>query len=181
VLGNTLKKLMPSGGRVVAFVGTLAADNASQRLKGVQDVLAGSRIEIVSIKEDNKDPVRARANVEEVVATRPDVTGFIGLWSYNTPQIAAVAKASGKAGQFVIVGFDEEEATLQAIAEGVVKATVVQKPFEFGYRSVKLLHDLARQGAAALPRDPIIDTGVEVVTADNVAAFSARQAELRKQ
>lgn len=180
VLGNVLRKQMPVGGRVAAFVGTLAADNASQRLKGLQEVLAGSRIEIVLTKEDNKDPVRARANVEEVIATRPDVTGFIGLWSYNTPQIAVAAKASGKAGRFVIVGFDDEQATLDAIADGVVKAAVVQKPFEFGYRSVKLLHGLAVKGAAALPREPIIDTGVEVVTSDNVAAFSARQSDLRK-
>jgi ribose transport system substrate-binding protein len=180
VLGNELKKLLPDGGKVAAFVGTLAADNASQRLKGVKDALAGSRIEVVMAKEDNKDMTKARTNVEDVINANPEVTAFIGLWSYNTPQIVAAVKASGKAAQLTIAGFDEEEPTLQAIEEGLVKATVVQKPFEFGYRSVKLLHALATTGATALPKDPIIDTGVDVVTKDNVAAFKAKLADLKK-
>ncbi|HEX3133343.1 MAG TPA: substrate-binding domain-containing protein, partial [Planctomycetota bacterium] len=104
----------------------------------------------------------------------------IGLWSYNTPSIVAAVKASGKADKLTVAGFDEEEGTLQGIEEGVVKATVVQKPFEFGYRSVKLLYELSTKGASALPKDPIIDTGVEVVTKDNVAAFKAKLADLKK-
>lgn len=180
VLGNELKKLLPNGGKIAAFVGTLAADNASQRLKGVKDALVGSKVEVALTKEDNKDMTKARTNVEDVINANPDVVGFIGLWSYNTPSIVAAVKASGKAAQLTVAGFDEEDGTLQGIEEGVVKATVVQKPFEFGYRSVKLLYELSTKGAAALPKDPIIDTGVEVVTKDNVAAFKAKLAELKK-
>ena len=131
-------------------------------------------------KEDNKDMTKARTNVEDVINASPDVVGFIGLWSYNTPSIVAAVKASGKADKLLVAGFDEEDGTLQGIEEGVVKATVVQKPFEFGYRSAKLLYELATRGAAALPASPIIDTGVEVVTKDNVAAFKANLAELKK-
>jgi ribose transport system substrate-binding protein len=180
VLGNELKKLLPDGGKVAAFVGTLAADNASQRLKGVKDALVGSKVEIALTKEDNKDMTKARTNVEDVINASPDVVGFIGLWSYNTPSIVAAVKASGKGDKLTVAGFDEEEGTLQGIEEGVVKATVVQKPFEFGYRSVKLLYELSTKGASALPKDPIIDTGVEVVTKDNVAAFKTKLAELKK-
>jgi len=180
VLGNELKKLLPNGGKVAAFVGTLAADNASQRLKGVKDALVGSKIEIAATKEDNKDMTKARTNVEDVINANPDVVALIGLWSYNTPSIVAAVKASGKADKLTVAGFDEEEGTLQGIDDGVVKATVVQKPFEFGYRSVKLLYELSTKGASALPKDPIIDTGVEVVTKDNVAAFKAKLAELKK-
>ena len=180
VLGGELVKLLPNGGKVAAFVGTLAADNASQRLKGVKDALAGSKVEVVVTKEDNKDMTKARTNVEDVINASPDVVGFIGLWSYNTPSIVAAVKASGKADKLLVAGFDEEDGTLQGIEEGVVKATVVQKPFEFGYRSAKLLYELATKGAAALPANPIIDTGVEVVTKDNVAAFKAKLADLKK-
>jgi len=180
VLGNELKKLLPNGGKVAAFVGTLAADNASQRLKGVKDALAGSKVEVVVTKEDNKDMTKARTNVEDVINSSPDIVGFIGLWSYNTPSIVAAVKASGKADKLTVAGFDEEDGTLQGIEDGVVKATVVQKPFEFGYRSAKLLYELSTKGASALPASPIIDTGVEVVTKDNVTAFKAKLAELKK-
>jgi ribose transport system substrate-binding protein len=180
VLGGELKKLLPDGGKIAAFVGTLSADNASQRLKGVKDALVGTKLEVVMTKEDNKDMTKARTNVEDVINANPEVVGFIGLWSYNTPSIVAAVKASGKADKLIVAGFDEEDGTLQGIEEGIVKATVVQKPFEFGYRSIKLLHELATKGAAALPANPIIDTGVEVVNKDNVAAFKAKLADLKK-
>ena len=92
----------------------------------------------------------------------------------------AAVKATGKADKLIVAGFDEEDGTLQGIEDGIVKATVVQKPFEFGYRSIKLLYELSTKGASALPANPIIDTGVEVVNKDNVAAFKAKLADLKK-
>ncbi|HEX3134624.1 MAG TPA: substrate-binding domain-containing protein, partial [Planctomycetota bacterium] len=93
VLGNELKKLLPEGGKVAAFVGTLAADNASQRLKGVKEALVGSKVEVALTKEDNKDMTKARINVEDVINANPDVVVFIGLWSYNISSIVAAVKA----------------------------------------------------------------------------------------
>ena len=180
VLGGELKKLLPNGGKIAAFVGTLSADNASQRLKGVKDALVGTKLEVAMTKEDNKDMTKARTNVEDVINANPEVVAFIGLWSYNTPSIVAAVKATGKADKLIVAGFDEEDGTLQGIEDGIVKATVVQKPFEFGYRSIKLLYELSTKGASALPANPIIDTGVEVVNKDNVAAFKAKLADLKK-
>jgi ribose transport system substrate-binding protein len=180
VLGENLKKLLPEGGKVAAFVGTLAADNAKQRLDGIKAAIAGSKVEVVVAKEDNKDMTKARTNVEDVINASPDVVAFVGLWSYNTPSIVAAVKASGKGDKLKVAGFDEEDGTLQGIDDGVVAFTVVQKPFEFGYRSAKLLHELCTKGAAALPTDPIVDTGVEVVDKGNVEAFKAKLAELKK-
>jgi ribose transport system substrate-binding protein len=179
-LGKQLLTVLPNGGKIAAFVGTLAADNANQRLKGIKDAIAGSKIEVALTKEDNKDMTKARTNVEDVINANPDIVGLVGLWSYNTPSIVAAVKASGKADKLKVAGFDEEDGTLQGIAEGVVSFTVVQKPFEFGYRSAVLLNQLCTKGAAALPQDPIIDTGVEVITKDNVADFTKRLAALKQ-
>ncbi len=180
ILGKQLLTILPNGGKIAAFVGTLASDNASQRLKGVKDAIAGSKLEVVMTKEDNKDSAKARTNVEDVINANPDIVGLIGLWSYNTPAIVAAVKASSKADKLKVAGFDEEDGTLQGIGEGIVSCTVVQKPFEFGYRSAVLLHELCTKGAAALPKDPVIDTGVEVITKDNVADFTKRLAALKQ-
>ena len=51
---------------MAVFVGTFSADNAAQRLKGIEDAIAGHNIEIVAKKEDNKDRAKARSNVEDV-------------------------------------------------------------------------------------------------------------------
>ena len=55
MLGNQIVKLLPSGGKMAVFVGTLAADNAAQRLLGIEDAIKGHNIEIITRKEDATD------------------------------------------------------------------------------------------------------------------------------
>lgn len=179
-LGEELKKRLPGGGKLAVFVGTFSADNATQRLNGIKEALKGSNIEVAAAKEDNKDLNKARTNVEDVLNSQADITVLAGLWSYNTPAIAAAVNASPKKGKIMIAGFDEEDQTLAGIQDGSIAYTVVQKPFEFGYQSAKLLNELAKKGEAALPKNPIIDTGIDVIDAKNVKEFKEKLAELKK-
>src|SRR5437867_1886587 len=180
VLGREINKILPAGGKIGVFVGTLAADNARMRFKGIQDEVKGTGIQILQPKEDNKDLNKARTNVEDVINANPEVKLLVGLWSYNGPAIVSAVKASGKQGSLKIACFDEEEATLQGIEDGLVECTVVQKPFEFGYQSAILLHDLCLKGEAALPKSDVIDTGVDVINKRNVLVFKKNLAELKK-
>jgi ribose transport system substrate-binding protein len=182
-LGGQIVQLLPKGGKMAVFVGTLSADNAAQRLKGISDAIAGHSIEIVDRREDNTDRAKARSNVEDIINAHSDLNLVAGLWSYNGPAIAAAIEALGKKGKVLAAVFDEEEGTLNAIASGVISVTVVQKPFQFGYLSSQWLHDLATGGEAALQRIPpthVIDTGVEVITSANVAEFQRNLAELKR-
>lgn len=182
-LGAQIVQLLPKGGKMAVFVGTLSADNAAQRLKGISDAIAGHAIEIVDRREDNTDRAKARSNVEDIINAHSDLNLVAGLWSYNGPAIAAAIEALGKKGKVLAAVFDEEEGTLNAIASGVISVTVVQKPFQFGYLSSQWLHDLATGGDAALQRIPpshMIDTGVEVITSANVAEFQRNLAELKR-
>ena len=79
--------------------------------------------------------------------------------------------------------FDEEDGTLNGIANDVIQVTVVQKPFQFGYLSSKWMHELATKGEAAkatIPASKVIDTGVEVINKANVAKFKEQLAEMKK-
>jgi ribose transport system substrate-binding protein len=183
VLGGEIVKLLPSGGKMAVFVGTLSADNAAQRLKGIQDAIAGHGIEIVDRREDNTDRAKARSNVEDIINAHSDLNLVAGLWSYNGPAIAAAVEALGKKGKILPTAFDEEEGTLKGIADDTIKCTVVQKPFQFGYLSSKWMNDLATRGEvakASLSPSRIIDTGVEVINKANVAAFRQQLAEMKK-
>lgn len=179
ICGQQIVQLLPQGGKMAVFVGTFSADNAQQRLKGIEDTIKGHNIEIIARKEDNKDANKARSNVENVINAFPDVSLLCGLWSYNGPAIASAVDAAGKKGKIQVACFDEEDGTLDGIKSGVVACTVVQKPFEFGYQSSKLLRDLAYQGESALPSNPLIDTGVTVIKADNVDEFRTNLAKLK--
>src|SRR6185295_9420415 len=178
--GGQIVQLLPKGGKMAVFVGTLSADNAAQRLQGISDAIAGHKIEIVDKREDNTDRAKARSNVEDIINAHADLNLVIGLWSYNGPAIAAAIEALGKKGKILAAVFDEEDGTLNAIANDTIQVTVVQKPFQFGYLSAKWMHELATKGEAAkasIPANKIIDTGVEVINKSNVADFKAKLAE----
>ena len=178
-LGQEIVKLMPQGGKIAVFVGTLSADNAKQRLAGVVDAIKGHNIDVVEKREDQTDRVKARSNVEDVINARPEVTMVVGLWSYNGPAIAAAIDSTGKKGKVRAAVFDEEVDTLAAIEDGTISCTVVQKPYQFGYRSSKLLHELNTKGDSVLPAGKKDDTGVKVVEKTNVAEFKAELAKLK--
>jgi ribose transport system substrate-binding protein len=181
-LGGEIVKLLPNGGKIAIFVGTLSADNAKERLQGIESVIAGKKIEIVDKREDNTDRAKARSNVEDIINAHRDLSMVVGLWSYNGPAIAAAIEALGKKGKIQAAVFDEEDQTLTGIANDTVACTVVQKPYQFGYLSSKWMHELATKPEAmnAIPANKVVDTGVEVINKTNVADFKAKLAEMKK-
>jgi ribose transport system substrate-binding protein len=182
-LGERIVKLLPQGGKMAVFVGFFSADNAAQRLKGVTDAVSGHGIEIVERREDQTDRAKARSNVEDILNARRDVGLVCGLWSYNGPAIAAALEGTDKRGKVVAAVFDEEDGTLKGIKSGTIAATVVQHPYEMGYRSARWMHRLAtdfEKARAEIPPDGIENTGVEVIDKDNVADFERRLIEWKK-
>ncbi|TIT89871.1 MAG: ABC transporter substrate-binding protein, partial [Mesorhizobium sp.] len=77
------KKAMPDGGKCLGFVGLLGADNAKERIQGMKDGLAGSKIELVDVRGDDIDQARAKKNVEDALVASPDITCMVGFYSYN--------------------------------------------------------------------------------------------------
>jgi ribose transport system substrate-binding protein len=182
-LGERIAKILPEGGKIAVFVGTLATDNASQRLAGIEAAIKDKKIEIVDKREDNTDRAKARSNVEDIINAHKDLSLVVGLWNYNGPAIAAAIEGLGKQGKIKAAVFDEDDATLEAIKSGTIEATVVQKPFEFGYQSAKWMHDLAIKNAEtkkSLPPTGIIDTGVTIIDKANVDTFKAELTAMKK-
>jgi len=182
-LGERIDKILPDGGKIAVFVGTLSADNAAQRLAGIEAAIKDHKIEIVDKREDNTDRAKARSNVEDIINAHKDLNLVVGLWNYNGPAIAAAIEGLGKRGKVKAAVFDEDDATLDAIKNGTIEATVVQKPFQFGYLSAKWMHDLAKnkdEAKKAMPANGVIDTGVTVIDKTNVDSFKAELTEMKK-
>ena len=140
--GELLKEALPKGGKVMVFVGLKDAHSASTRYQGLQESLQGSNIEIIDLRTDNGDRVKARKNAEDTITKYPDLAAMVGLWNYNAPAILGAVESAGKIGQIQIVGFDEDPVTLLGVAEGKIYGTICQDPYEYGYGSITLLHDL---------------------------------------
>jgi ribose transport system substrate-binding protein len=179
--GNTaiaaLKKANITKGKVALFVGRIDMQNAIERKQGIDETLGKMPgIEILPLFLDHADRSLAKKNVEDALARYPDLVLAMGIWSYNGPCMADAVRSSSRTQKPILVVFDEEEETLKSVRDGLITATIVQRPFQFGYQAIKALKDL-RDGK---PVPSFVDTGILVVNTDNLDKFWNELRELKK-
>lgn len=179
--GKLIRKALPTGGKIMMFVGKADAQNAKERIAGIEKELQGSGVTISGIKTDNIDRVRAKANVNDVLVSNPDVACLVGLWSYNGPAILNAVRESDKIGKVSIVCFDEEQETLAGVQKGEIAGTVVQQPYEFGYQSVKLLAKYISGDKTSVPASKAIIIPAKIIDQQNVAAFIDKMKSIRSK
>ncbi|WP_214470204.1 sugar-binding protein [Mesorhizobium sp. dw_380] len=167
------KKAMPNGGKCLGFVGLLGADNAKERIQGMKDGLAGTKIELVDVRGDDIDQARAKKNVEDALVASPDVTCMVGFYSYNTPRIYEALRDAGKLGSITVVGFDDDPITLGGVKEGTIAATVVQQPFEWAYQGMKLMASYLKGDKSGIPAGNLIIIPTKIIGKDDVDAYAA--------
>ncbi len=171
--GKLMLKALPDGGKCIGFVGLPGADNARERIEGVQATIKGSKVEMVDVRGDDIDFARAKRNVADALAASPDVACMVGFYSYNTPLIYETLKESGKLGQIKIIGFDEDPVTLGGVREGAIEGTVVQNPYEWGYQGMKLMAKFLEGDKSGVPADGLIIVPGQVIDKANVDAYEA--------
>ena len=171
--GALMLKALPDGGQCMGFVGLPGADNARERVEGIQAAIAGSKVELLDVRGDDIDQTRAKRNVEDALAANPDIDCMVGIYSYNTPRIYEVLKESGQLGEIKIIGFDEDPITLGGVREGTIVGTVVQDPYQWGYQGMKLMADYLEGNTSEIPADGLIIVPGQVIEPSNVDAFEA--------
>lgn len=129
--------------------------------------------EILGIRTDQVDHARAKQNAEDALSRHPDMAGMVGLWAYNPPLILQAVESRDMLDQVAIVGFDEDAATLDAVASGKMAGTIVQNPYEFGFRAVEYLAATIRGQAVDVPASELIYVPARVITKDNIDDFAA--------
>jgi ribose transport system substrate-binding protein len=177
--GELIKEALPQGGKIMLFVGMMDTSNAQERYRGIKEALQGSNVEIIDVRTDATERVRAKANVADTLVKYPDVACLVGLWSYNGPAILNAVRDAGKVGQVKIVCFDEEDETLAGVREGAIYATVVQQPYEFGYQSVHLMAKILGGDKTAIPPDKLKIIPTLIIKRDSVEEFTAKINRLR--
>jgi ribose transport system substrate-binding protein len=177
--GGLLKEALPGGGKIMVFVGTLDAANAQQRYQGLKEALQGSNIQILDVRTDSTDRVRAKSNASDTLVNYADVAALVGLWSYNGPAILGAVRDAGKVGKVKIVAFDEEDETLNGIKDGAIYATVVQQPFEFGYQSMKLMAKILDGDKSGIPATKQIFVPTLAIKKEQVDDFAKKINQLR--
>ena len=133
--------------------------------------------EVIDLRTDDTDNVRAQKNAEDTLVKYPDISMLVGLYNYNGPAILNAVRAAGQTGKVKIVCFDENAETLDGVASGDIYGTVVQQPFEFGKQSItKMAKYLGGDKAALAGGKQIVAT--RSLRKDDIAAFKADLAKI---
>ena len=169
--GRLLLKALPAGGKCMGFVGLLRLANAENRIAGVRDALKGSKIELVDVLGDDFDKTRAKRNVVDTLATRPDINCMVGFYGYNAPLILEALRDAGKLGQVKIVAFDEDPVTLAGVKDGTIVGTIVQQAYEWGYLGMTALAKYVEGRKSVIPPDGRVILPTRVIDKDNVDAY----------
>lgn len=177
--GELIKEALPNGGKIMVFVGKADARNAQERYQGIKESLAGSKVEIIDLRTDDVDRVRAKSNASDTLVKHPDVAALVGLWSYNGPAILNAVTDAGKVGQVKIIAFDEEDETLAGVKSGAIHATVVQQPYEFGYQSVQMMAKVLGGDRSVIPANKQQIVPTLIIKQADVDAFRTKINQLR--
>ncbi len=101
---------------------------------------------------------------KELSEKHNDLRGIVGLNETSTVGAGKAIRDLGLAGQIQLVGFDSSINEVKLLEEGVMQATVVQKPFNMGYLGIKTAVEALNK--QRVPE--IIDTGSVIITKDNM-------------
>jgi ribose transport system substrate-binding protein len=165
--------------KIMVFVGDMSVQNAQDRYAGIEETLKGADAEILAVRTDSTDHVRAKSNVADTLVRYPDIACLVGLWSYNGPAIVSAVSDASMIGKVKIVCFDEENETLQGVKDGAIYATVVQQPYEFGYQAIKLMYAYSRGDHSVFPENKIIIVPTRRIDQSNVDEFWENLKRLR--
>ena len=189
MVGQLVKEAVGDKGNVVVFIGSQDQLNGRQRRQGVIDELLGrdhnaERYDkpgnelsengytiLETYVDEFKDENKKQQPLSAIVKYGDKIDAMVGLFEYNPPFILDALRDNEMLGKVAVVGFDENEQTLQAIKDGHCIGTVVQNPYMYGYESVRILSELARGDESSVPENGYIDIAARKITKENVQSF----------
>jgi ribose transport system substrate-binding protein len=166
-----------NGKGTVALITSLGATNLQNRLAGVKEALATAPgIRIVETYDIQEDVLRCA----EIIATGsrryPNLSAWISVGGWPVFTRNALAAVDGS--KTKVISFDTISPALDLLREGKVHVLLGQKYFGWGSESVRLLRDLNK---GQQPPSSIIDSGVDVVTRENVDAYEQQWKKMAGQ
>jgi ribose transport system substrate-binding protein len=165
--GNAMAKCTGGKGSVAILTGVIGSQSIDDRVTGFKRALkAFPDMSVATMEVTDVDLVKANGKAVAVLAAYPDIKGIFGT---TEPDVIGAAQVADQKAlkNFCLVGFDDATQTIDYIKKGVIYATIVQKPYTMGYKSVQVMLDILNGKKV----DAIIDTGVTTVTKDNVDTY----------
>jgi ribose transport system substrate-binding protein len=172
IAAERLVKLIGYAGKVAVMQGYPTAPNHKERYEAQMDVLKKyPDITVVHGGIDNDDIETARQQALSVLESHPDLSGYLCCDASGPIGIATAIKEAGKIGKVKVVSMDGIKPILDAIKEGVIDSSSETIPQMQGSIVVLMLW----QASLGLQLPQIIDTGIDVITQENVDRYLANE------
>ena len=166
ILGEQAVKLL-NGKGTIAIITSVGATNLQNRLDGAREVLSKSPgIKIVEVYDIKEDSVRCAELIATGTNRYPDLGAWLSVGGW--PVFTRNATAPIDPAKTKMISFDTVQPALDLLREGKVQVLLGQKYFGWGAEPVQILYDIKH---GKNPASPIIDSGVDVVTKDNVDQY----------
>jgi ribose transport system substrate-binding protein len=188
ISGRRIGELMHDKGQLVLITipGQL---NLDERVRGLSEALKKyPGIKIGRTLDDKGDPRSANDQISALIDAKEKIDGIVCVEASGGPGAAEAFHRLNLGGKIPIVAMDKTPETLDFIAEGVIAATVSQKPYTMAFYGLRFLDDLHHnivhefkdwRTAPVPPLPTRVDTGTAVIDAGNLASFRAAEATRR--
>jgi len=170
IAAERLAKLLGYSGKVALMQGFPTAPNHKERYEAQMAVLKQyPGISVVDGGIDNDEIETARQQALSVLASHPDLMGYLCCDASGPIGIANAIKEAGMVGKVKVVSMDGIKPILDAIKEGVIDSSSATIPKMQGSMSLLMLW----QASLGVQLPQAIDTGIDVITQENVDRYLA--------
>jgi ribose transport system substrate-binding protein len=171
IAAERLVGLIGGRGKVAVMRGFPSAPNHRERYEAQLAVLKRHPgISIVDGGSDNDDIETAEREAAAVLGANPDLRGYLCCDAAGPIGIAAAVRRAGKVGAVSVVGMDGIRPILEAVKAGILESSASTIPTMQGSMSILMLW----QTSLGVPIPQRVDTGIDLITPENVDSFLAR-------
>lgn len=165
---ETLKEKGITEGNIGIVNTNAATVTTTLREKGFREAFSGSKFKILETQYCEGDAAKAKD-----IAANYITAGCVGIFGGNEGSSTGVGNAIQETGEdkVVGVGFDKSDTILQLIKDGYLTASMAQNPDVMGYEGMKAAAEVL-DGKDL--KGKVTDTGVSVITKENVKDFGAK-------
>ena len=155
-------------GKIAIITGVPGNQSQDDRAAGFLETIATvPGLQVVTRQPANSERSLGLTVMENILTAHPDIKAVFATNDQMALGAVEAIMARSPKGGIVVVGFDATAEAVQAIIDGKMSASVAQRPFEMGRRSVEAALALI-DGRTVEKR---IDTGTELVSATNAQGY----------
>ncbi|MNZ97266.1 D-ribose-binding periplasmic protein precursor [compost metagenome] len=140
-MGELIVQASGGQGHIGVLIGDEQAPNQQHRLEGFRSVISHHPgLTIAEVRSSHISRLQAASQTEEMLLRHSQIRYLVGFSALDGLGMLEGVKRVPEQ-ELHIFAFDDLEETIDGIAQGKIKASIVQQPYEMGYAAVLLLQD----------------------------------------